>query len=247
MKRTRAIEPFFYLHPNEALIHPSIVKHAATRTIQSATFDKEDGKYHYWKTGNTFASGGLLSTLKYNYYPHYQENRSKRKWKKTNIRGSTCAQGKLVDKQIGEYTIAGGKGRPKRVTSMASALLGYWEAMGHIPQVAQLPVEITRWNRMTQADYITRAPDGRLWLWEVKTGFPVGGFRKQGEFKGEFKGVSCTKYNIWQLQLHFTREGLKKAGVDISESRIIQVHSDKSKKMTIIVHEPKSWIADATQ
>jgi hypothetical protein len=239
------MEPFFATVDTNNL-HPALVKYIKTPAVQSASFDPTDGKYHYSAHGNQIACGGLVQTLKYRLYPHYKDNRSYRRNKKTNVRGSSKEQGKRVDSQLLQYVHVGK--RPKRVNPMTSALLDYWHKNGHELQAAQVPVPLRGggWNKMTQADIITRNTlNGNLCLWEVKTGMPVGGFRTQDNFKAPLSKIKCTKYNIWQLQVHYTRIGLEEAEVPIKEANVIQVYSTKDKGMQIKVHSEESWLKDA--
>lgn len=58
--------------------------------------------------------------------------------------------------------------------------------------------------------------------------------------------VPCTKFNIWNLQLHFTRKALEAAGVRIDESRILHVYDkitgkDKKKQIHVDEHAPPEW------
>lgn len=218
-----------------------ISAYANSNLVQSASFKKSDGCYHYVNAGQKVACGGLIKALEWQFYPNYKNNRSKRKWKRTKVRGSTKEQGKIVDSGITK--VVGTGKRPARLHKMSAALLDYWKVAKHTLQAAQLPVVVGQWNKMTQADLITRnEADGSLWLWEIKTGFPVGGFRHQGTMR-HTKDVPCTKYNIWQLQLHYTKLALQAAGVEITHSRIIQIYT-KEKKLQIKVHEPADWLLD---
>jgi len=230
--------PFFGLD-KEA--HPLLKTYVATPLIKSTSFDESSGCYSYTAYGQRVKCGGLVKTLEHKYYAHYKDNRSKRRTKQTNIRGSNKKQGKLVDSQLLHYVHVGKK--PKRCSKMTSALLDYWNSKGHVLQASQLPVVLRTWNRMTQADVITKNKStGELCLWEVKTGIPVGGFRKQDNFNGILSDVKCTKYNIWQLQLHYTRKGLQDEGLLISESNVIQVYSTKDKGVQVKVHPEEKWL-----
>lgn len=222
--------------------HRAIHDYVASPAVKSASFSDADERYHYTHHGQHVACGGLVQTLKHRFYPHYKDNRSKRR-KGTRVRGSNKKQGKLVDAQLLQYVHVGKRSAIKRCTKMTTALLDFWSDAGHTLEAAQLPVELNQWNKMTQADVITRKND-RLYLWEVKTGFPIGGFRKQAFFSAPLHKVPCTKYNIWQLQMYYTKRGLQEQGLPIKEAAVIQVYS-KDGKMNVKVHKEEPWLKEA--
>jgi hypothetical protein len=242
------MEPLFAVSQKETL-DPQLESYIKRDAVQTARFVED--RYQYVKHGQRVACGGLVETLRYRFYPHYKDNRSKRKWH-VKTKGSSKEQGKRVDSELLQYTRTGKV--EKKAHKMTSALLDYWiKKRNHTLQAAQLPVEIEGgWNKMTQADVITRdEKTGDLYLWEVKTGFPVGGFVKQDFFRAPFSAVKCTKYNIWQLQLHYTREALEQKGLRFKEANVIQIYEkiekkEKSKRELVIkVHPQESWLSDA--
>lgn len=223
-------------------LHPSLAHHLHSNTIQSARFDPDQGKYEFVKFNKTISCGGLIQTMRYKYYPNYKDNRSKRKWQSVKIKGSSATQGKRVDSEVAA-SIEGNL--PKKPHKMTKALLAYWQSEGHQLQAAQVPVEVILSGaniKMTQADLIARDAQGRLWLYEIKTGAPVGFYQKQGKFLGVLSEVDCTKQNIWHLQLLHTRLALEAAGVEIFQSRIIQIYEERgSPELQIKLHEPPEW------
>lgn len=229
--------------------HPSLAAHLSSVEVKSAHF--ANGKYQYSMSGGTRVScGGLLQMLKGRFYSHYRNTR--RKGRKTQKKGSSKKLGSRVDDDmklaicdaLGGIEV--GESKPKRYKTrkyhpLSMALLNHLHESGHALQAAQVPVVIPGVFKMTQADLITQdRATGQLHLWEVKTGFPVGGFTKQGKLTGT--DVDCTKYNIWQLQLHYTRKSLEAAGVDIANSSVIQVYKDSTQKQPVVkVHPSKEW------
>lgn len=242
MKRKRAPPPFFS-HVPPANLHPQLAAHVETTMVKSAMFDEIAKRYSFIKAGGRITCGGLVYPLMRKFYPHYVRNRSRRD-KKTRIKGSSEKQGKTVDRQLTEYTLTGAP--PKRMSKMTGALIKWFRERGHEPQAAQLPVEIPAWFCMTQADYITRCRHtGQLWLWEVKTGAPIGVFVAQGVI-ANLPGPPerCTGINIWHLQLHHTRKALEAAGIPIAESRVLQIHGERgTDEHKIIEHFPPGWTA----
>lgn len=244
----------FYTTTKTPLLHSAIAAHCVTPFVQSARFVTD----HYEYLGHR--GPGLVSCVRRRYHPHFDRGRDnmskahKRRWKSVKVRGSNSSQGKTVDNQIAKYTQAGGGSISavlgSRVSPLTRALLEYFKGIGHTPQAAQLPVRLADWEGMTQADLITKDSFGNLWLWEVKTGFPVGGFRHHDTFHniggGKKDKVPCTIYNCWQLQLYFTRRALERtAKLPISQARVIQVYTEKGKVKPIIkVHETPKWLRD---
>lgn len=211
--------------------------HALVRYLQSeiattAHYNEETRCYNYTKGGREIECGGIHSFLRQRFYSHHRSNRSERKHKQTSIIGSSAAQGKLVDSQIQAITL--GK-KPKRLHKLTVALLDWWKERGHTVHAAQVPVELAQgYARMTQADVITQAPDGRLWVWEVKTGWPVGFYHSQGNFaSAPLRDIPCTQENIWYLQLHYTHQALVTCAalpIDLECAGVLQVYQKKVSK-----------------
>jgi hypothetical protein len=213
----------FYVTPNIAALHTSLSKHLSSPLAQTARLN--DHGYVIVKSGRPQVCGGLTRLLRARFFAHYKDNRSKRNHKTVRVKGSSAAQGCKVDEDIGLY-VAGEK-TLKDTHPMACALIEHIESLGHTMQAAQVPVEVEPW-RVTQADWLTRDSEtGELWLWEVKTGYPVGLHRKQKQFTGAHAGVDCTKLNQWHLQLLYTKRALEAAGVKVAHSRVIQIHEKK--------------------
>jgi hypothetical protein len=234
-----------------ATLHPQLAAYIASGVPQSTrlvnvqiggddSFKRRTiTAYKYEKGGRTLQVGGLLSHLEATFYRHYKTNRSKRKYKTVNIKGSTDKQGKVVDQQVAA-ACAGAKVKHP----MAKQLLSYFTLLGHTLQVGQLPVELPNaLFKVTQADLITRDANGQLHCWEIKSGFPVGFYQQQEYMTGKLAPhkVPCTKLNIWHLQLWHTRNALVAAGVPIVESRIVQIYEDKQKGLVTKVHTPPEW------
>jgi hypothetical protein len=222
-------------------MEPSLARHLHHPLVQGARFDKKTGKYNFIKHGRMIACGGLLRHIKRIYYKSYKDNRSRRNYKKTNVKGSNKRQGKTVDQQIARSI----ERKVQKPHPMTRALLEHFKAKGHVLQAGQVPVELNGWSKMTQADLITRdKKTGKLWVWEIKTGMPVGFFVKQGCFKAApLKDVECTKLNIWHLQLRYTVAALQASHVQVGESRVIQIYEDKERGLVIKEHEPPEWVA----
>ena len=185
---------------------------------------------------------GIHSTLRKKYYPTYK--RSKRR-KNTIKRGSSLKLGKSVDDAITKY-VKNGRKIPKRCPRMAVALINFWtKTHKHVILSTQLPVHVKLLNCYTEVDVITKAPNGELFLWEVKTGFPPGGSRKKGVLKGT--KVPNTVYNHWELQRYFTWSGLADS-LQIKEknSSVINVYEihrpGQQVKISVEARKQPEWI-----
>lgn len=226
-------------------LDPSLSAYLLSPIAQSATFDNELHAYKYVNAGVPITCGGLINTLKYAYYPKYEDNYKKRRRKGAKLIGSTSKQGKQIDSEIA--AIIEGRLR-KKPHPMAEAILKELKGMGHQLQAAQVPVPLANNSlKMTQADLITKDAFGMLWLWEIKSGMSVGFFRKQKQqmhFEGKLKHVDCNGLNIWHLQLQHTRMALEDQKMPIKQARIIQVYKDREKGIIVKVHEQPKWIKD---
>lgn len=224
--------------PIDAL-HPLLATHLHSRLIQSARFDETAKCYKFERNGITVTCGGVHSMLRYTFYPHYQDNRSRRKGS-VQIQGSSKSIGKRVDNEI---ALAVERRLPKKPHKMTSALLNFWKEAGETLQAAQVPVVLTTaQSRMTQADVITKDSKGRLILYEIKTGAPVGFHIAQDTFQVEHvSDIKCTKKHIWQLQLAYTRMALEKSGVPIHASYVLQIYQHKQQGLVIDPQTPPGW------
>lgn len=248
MKRTRktkTVKDVLFTSTSIDSLHPALATYLHSPIAQSATFDAEKKAYKYKYAGQEITCGGLLSTLKYAYYPKYDNTTKKRRRKGAKLVGSTAKQGKRVDEEIGEAIEGRLRKRPHVMTQ--AILQKVQKEMQQTLQASQVPVPLASTAlKMTQADLITKDAFGKLWCWEIKTGQKIGFYRKQKEqpyFEGKLKDVDCNGLNIWHLQLAHTRMALEAQGVPISEARVIQVYKDKEKGMIVKVHEQPKWTA----
>ena len=220
-------------------LHPSLSKYLHSKVAQSAHFDEAARCYKFCRNGVWTTCGGLHRTLKGIYYPHYVDNRSRRK-STVKIKGSSKKQGIRVDREVGKMVE---RAYVKKMHPMTQRLMEFWADMGEHLQASQVPVQLTLSKiKMTQADLITRDAQGRLILYELKTGAPVGFSVQQGTFSvKEARHIKCTKQNIWQLQLTYTRMALEQAGIPIHASRVIQIFEKKGEGLHIKVYTPPVW------
>lgn len=225
---------FFSLQNDK--LEPTLGKHLSSVTVQTAAFNKKSGKYQFMKHGRIIECGGLTRFLKRSFYPNYKDNRSKRQWKKTKVKGSSKRQGKVVHAQVARSI----EKKVQKPHAMTSKILHFFKEKGHVLQAAEVPVELHGLNKLTQADLITRDQTGNLWLWELKTGMPTGFFRKQGELL-RFKNIEATKLNCWQLQLAYTRKALELSGVKISQARILHIYEHKNDGLIVKEYNLENW------
>lgn len=221
-------------------LHPSLAKHLHSQLAQTARYDPDTKSYRFLKNGVNISCGGVHNTLKSIFYPHYKDNRSRRS-KKVKVKGSSKAQGIRVDRELAN--MVEGVLPKRKMHPMTHKILSYFEAVGERLQAAQVPVCLTtNATKLTQADLITMDAQGRLILYELKTGAPIGFRVKQGTFQvHNFEDIPCTKKNIWQLQLAYTRMGLEAAGIPIYKSFVIQIFEKKEEGLKLDLQLAPTW------
>lgn len=209
--------------------------------VTHAQFNEESKSYTFREPGHSssVSAPGLLPSLKREYYPTYRDGTKRRRL--TLSKGSSAKQGKDVHRQIAQSIT--GKAATHR---LALAVLEHLAKMGHTVQACEVPCAVSQLHCITQADLISRDRTGALHLWEVKTGYPVGGFRTQGMLKGKLRQVPNTKMAHWQLQLRYTQLGLEAAGVRFKTASIIQVfdkYNKKTKTTSVYtkIHKQTDW------
>jgi hypothetical protein len=207
--------------------------------IASIEFDAKQRAYTIMERGCRSKRRGLISSLQAKYYPDYERSiRSNNRGVRAS-QGSSKTQGITVDKQLAAHITL----RKPPKNALALALIEYWDANNFQLIAAQVPTYVRQFDCVTQCDVLAyNASDQTLWMFEVKTGYPTGGFRKKGTLntEGAVGDVPSTVYNHWQLQRHFTHIGLVDYGLDVKESRVIQVFKRK-KKIVVKVHENPGW------
>ena len=205
------------------------------RLIKGITFDRAKKGF---KTADGTVYHGLHSMLRLYHYPNYVHS-SRRS--RTQKKGSSKLQGARVDEQLFEYIKSDYKKKPKHKMAVGIAL--YLHENNQIPVAAQLPVFIQKLQCITQADLIALdTKTNELWVYEVKTGYPAGGFRKKGELKG-ISGVGNTVYNHWELQRHYTVQGIEDNGLKVDRSAVLHVYMDtKKRKLEVKARKIPKWI-----
>lgn len=211
----------------------SLSKYLATGFPESVSFDAKAKTYS--SKGQLY--GGLVNTLKSRYYPKYKDTKRR---KKTQKKGSNSVQGKRVDAEIMKLLEPrdvkdAKKGKP--LDPFTVQIRKYWADHGHTLQASQLPVFIKRFSKISQIDCITRDHRGKLWLWEVKSGFTPGmnTTRGKGNFAAPLQETPITKARIWNLQRYWLHRAAVEAGIDIYQSRVLNVYHNAKKKQDVAV------------
>lgn len=229
--------------PLRGEMHPALAQYTATEFFARATFDVQRETYVAPYQGRMVVHCGLIAKVRARHYLNYRSGKERKSRRgRTNIKGSSCNLGMRVDRELVAF-VAQKKNQPLR-HPLTAALLRYWFGCGHRLVAAQLPVRVKSFACcMTQADIITMDSVGRLWLWEVKTGAPIGFFRKDAPLQNvRGEPVPCTGLAVWQLQLAYTRRALiDSAMLPIAEARIIQVHEQRKGPVVTKVYELPEW------
>jgi hypothetical protein len=223
-------------------LHGYFATHASfSHESKSYTFREETNPKHVHHIG------GLLNKIRARHYPQYTQ-RQQRRHQKTQRKGSSAKQGKLVDAQL----MASFKVAPTH--RMAIAIMEHFRINKQTLQACQVPCYVNLLQCMTQADVITRDSRGNLYLYEIKTGYPIGGFHKQGVLRNipstgvaSATGIPNTKMNHWQLQLRYTQLALEQHGVHIHRAYILQVYDyynpkTKCKTVRLKLHTQADWV-----
>lgn len=220
---------------------PSLERHLSSTTVRTARFDSKKGCYTADLFGRAVLCGGLLNVLEKRHYPRYKTSRRRRA---TQAKGSSKVIGKRVDKEIAEE-ISDSKRDSKLLHPFTSAILKHIRKdKKETLLAAQVPVRIPNEFKMTQCDLLTFR-NGKMILYEIKTGMPVSlnrAKKQQPTLENISSVVPCTKANIWQLQLHYTRRALEQAGVAIDEAKVLHVYQHQKKGVVIKEYEQPDWI-----
>lgn len=184
--------------------------------VQGITYNKTKKCF---QTADGFTHGGLHSYLERQYYPHLA---AKHRRSKPRGGGSSKAIGIRVDQELA--AAARGRRDTKRpVHEFTAAILAHFKSIGHRLCAAQVPVRLRAIGRITQADVITMAMDGQLWMWEIKTGGTLQLHRAQGMLGGRYAHVPCSTAARFELQRHYTHQALCSEGVPLVASRVLVV------------------------
>lgn len=209
-------------------VPPALVEYLKQPHIQSIDFNGQS------YVMNGVRHGGLLRKLQAMHYPHF--NRTRRRHTKTRVKkGSSIAEGKAVDAQLTKYVESGRKPRKAE----AKAIIEFLEGKHQMRIVAaQVPVYVKSLNRVTQADLIVEDKTGNLLMMEIKCGYNQ--MQKQGDLKG-LPGVPCRQKEIWELQRHYTHQGLCAEGLKIIGSHILNVYKEGRGNITVQQRKVPKW------
>lgn len=235
-----------FTHAKHDTLEPSLKKHLTSHFAVNASHSAESGCYTFSEPSNPHLRihvGGLIGKARKLHYPHHKRSTRKRKYA-THAKGSTAKQGVSVHEQLRDSLT--GKAPRHR---MARAILEYWAERGETLQACEVPVWVEQLRCATQADCITRDKHGQLVLYEIKTGYPIGGFTKQGVLRGVpgRNGIPNTVMNHWQLQLRYTQLALVQSGVAIARACVLQIHDYKKKgasetELKLKVRKQPPWV-----
>lgn len=225
-----------YAVDRDTPLDPTLAAHLASPFVQSVQFNDDFECYTYVKHGVRVHCGGLINKVRREYYPHYKRTRRRRK---TNKKGSSTVLGKRVDNQVEAYLTQ----RTKPGNVLARRVLHYLlKEQGHTLQACQVPVFVKRYKCVTQVDLLTLDAKDRLWMWELKTGYP--NMRSQGTLKK--LDVRNSRLSHWELQRHYTALALKQHKVNVYKSAVLHVYSEYKPKekrtvVSIKARRAASW------
>ena len=201
--------------------HRKLTSYVQKKRIRTIRFDETLDSY---VCDNGVKRKGLLRSLKYLYYPRYERKlRHGRKRPSHGRYASSRQQGILIDHELSDYVTT----RVMPTHPMASGVVHFLEdVMKHTVEGAQIPliVMVNGKERITQADLISQDARGRLWMWEIKSGWNQA--QAQGTLKRIQGAVPNKDHNHWELQRHYTHQGLVKCGLAIYKSHVLNVFQE---------------------
>jgi len=212
---------------------------------QSIHYDAKDGCFHFKERGVAFKTGGIHTYLQRTFYPHITTSSRQRR----RGGGSSREIGSRIDAELVRLCgspkdcavhCQGSCPAPLAGTGVATgkgyhrftiALVEHLHGLGHRLVKAQVPVRIRRIARVTQADLITADSQGRLWMFEVKSGGSPMLNRGNGVLQGPLKqrGIPCSMAAQWDLQRQYTHQALVAEGIPIYASRVIRVRTRRTR------------------
>lgn len=215
---------------------------------------KTTTRYQTVERGQYLEFSGLCRWLKRRYYPNYKTSRRRfqKGQKAPETKASSSQRGKRVDRELSQILFdlsKAGQERRKRngqrkrtLDKLTKGILLFWEKRGHILVATQLPVHLSRIRRMTEADVITLDKQtGQLHMWEIKT-CGVGLKQVKGNFEAPYQHVKCTLYNQWELQRHYTHQGLEDGGLLLKASHVLHATEQRNGQISVIARPNADWI-----
>lgn len=169
---------------------------------------------------------------------------------------STKQDGTRADRVL-EKAIASGK--PPTAEGIrghspyATAVWNYWKAHNHVPILSQLPVILVAANIATAGDYFTLHTDPEtgkvtLWLWELKTGWPIVPTKKTREIMdAPLEHVWLTPWNRWQLQVLLTKLAYERELGMIIDGGARVIHTWRERPFGLETYETKIRVDEPDQ
>lgn len=182
--------------------------------------------------------GGIHSILERAFYPHYKMKKRRKSKKPRQFKGSSRELGMLVDRELSDYVKTGKE--PEETLSIV--IVTHLEHMEHTLQACQVPLYVTvaGSERITQADLISQDKQGRLWMWEIKTGYNRS--QAQRMLRG-LRDVPNNRHNHWELQRHYTHKGLVEGGLPIYRSHVLNVYREDGGRVHAKQRSVPKWCA----
>lgn len=218
--------------------HPLIKTYLETEFVKNFKLVGKGRKKGFCSTMGRLP--GIHNTLRKRFYPGYKLKR--RKTKVMN-HGSSRKIGTAVDKAITKYDETGKLPRHR----LANLIVRYWtETLGHTVEITQLPVYVSSLSCLTQADVITKDSNGKLFIWEVKTGQPALR-RKKDRTKLRGTNIESVPNNHAHLQCHYTWKGVRDAlKIPVENAFVVRAWEKHKKgepvKLCIKAHKQPKWL-----
>lgn len=209
--------------------HPKLSLYLKRPDIRDVHHDPSTGRWtgSVDSSGHPWNTGGIHTYIQSRFIPQEAQGAPRRTYRTVKL-GSSKATGIATDKAICRAVGANGA-IPSRCNMYAKAALTYLRNHNYVLQAAQVPVLLRHIDRITSADLITLNPlKTGLVLWEIKTGWPKNR-RSPPQMNAPLHHVKATRQNAWQLQLLYSHNALKSAGLPILASYVLLIYREQPK------------------
>jgi hypothetical protein len=218
---------------NDIKLEASLSRYLKSEFCKNVRFE-DDAFVYKLPNGAKIKKCGIHSKLKKRYYPRF-EYRKKRAYNRQH-KSSDTEEGIKVGAEIETYIEKGVL--PEHC--FAQAVIDFLEkTKKHHLVASEVPIRVKKLDCITKADILSQDSRGRLWLWELKCGYPNIGAR--GKLCYPLHSVPNTRFNHYELQRHFTAQAFIASNVNIYKSAVLHVYTKKDKGVQVKIRPAASW------
>jgi hypothetical protein len=240
--------PLWSVKPGE--LHPELARVTAIPFLAGIAIDDKTEGHYFTLNGKKEIHDGLHKRMHRRFFRKYKKKHRKIT-KKTRRFPSTKKDGAEAGGNVEAFMR--GDGVLDDMNPYAIEAINWWIANGHQLQASEIPVVLPHARIITRGDFFTvkhntETNKDELWLWELKTGYPHVP-RHPIRMASPLITVHCTPWNIYQLQLLFTRMAYERElEMKIDHSRVIHVWKERAKDKSFsykcAVYAPPKWVEE---